>query len=297
MQGSQMPFLFQIERVGNNFFCRADSGLRFFIGRRVPYESNIGLYNIFSQSPLEKLLFRAVDFSDAIGFWANFVEPTAICEGRNFLTLNTYDRAAFTFGFGQFAAHVPNGDFVQYLRSLLRTPSSLEYFPHLTIENGRICSVASSGALVQLEDDGSTEKLMRHLNPTLDEVEDSEVVAAAKLIHWTSNVPSARQAQIDQMVTTFKSFMRRAEARIEMSNRPASQCCVIADILHHGRGGKMTWPLIDAAVKSSKPFLNLVEIGAPKWDDRKRKLRKAIEADISFGDKVWSLTNHDFVGE
>lgn len=290
-----MPILFQVERVANNFFCRADSGSKFFIGRRVPYEGNIGLYNIFSQSPLEKLYFRATDFTESIGFWANFVEPTAICEGRNFLTLNTYDRAAFTFGFGQFAAHVPNGDFVQFSRSLLGTPSSLEYFPHLTIRNGRVCSVASSGSIVQLEDDDSTEKLMRYLNPTLDEVEDSEVIAAAKLIHWTANVLEARQIQIDQMVKTFRSFMGRAEARIEMSNRPATHCCVIADILHHGRGWKMTWPLIDAAVKSNKPFLNLVDIGAPKWDDRKRKLRGAIDSNTAFGGKVWSTMDHDFV--
>lgn len=289
-----MAILFSIERLGNDFSARADGGPKFFVGRRVPYEGNVGLYNIFSGAKIEKKYYKSVDYVGSLGFWANFIEPTAICEGRNFLTLNTYDRASFTFGFGQFAAHVPNGDFVEYFRTLLGTSSAKDYFPHLTLRNGRIHSISNNGTLTQLEDDDSTAKLTRYLNPTLDDVEDNEVIAAAKFIHWTANDPAAQQVQINQMVATFKQFMRRAEARINMNNRPASHCCVIADILHHGRGGKMTWPLIDAAVKSSKPFESLVAIGAPKWDGRRSKLKNAINADPEFNGRVWNLTTHDF---
>jgi hypothetical protein len=289
-----MAILFSIERLGNDFSARADGGPKYFVGRRVPYEDKIGLYNIFSGTKIEKIYYRSVDYVESLGFWASFIEPTAICEGRNFLTLNTYDRAAFTFGFGQFAAHVPNGDFVEYFRALLETSSAKSYFPHLTLSNSRIHSVSNNGTLTQIEDDDSTTKLMRYLNPSFEEVEDNEVIAAAKFIHWTVADSAARQIQIDQMVATFKRFMRRAEARINMNDRPASHCCVIADILHHGRGGKMTWPLIDAAVKSSKPFESLVTIGAPKWDHRKSKLKKAIESGDAFEGMVWDSATHDF---
>ena len=114
-----MPLLFTINRADNDFFASADAGLDFFVARRVPYENNIGLANIVKHSKLEKLFYKAGDYTGQHGFWAEFIEPTAICEGRSFLTLNTYDRARFMFGFAQFAAHVPDGDFVKFFRAML----------------------------------------------------------------------------------------------------------------------------------------------------------------------------------
>jgi hypothetical protein len=289
-----MAILFKIIRNGNDFSCSADGGPPFFVGRRVPYEGNIGLYNIFAGSKLEKLNYVASDFAQGHGFWADIIEPTAICEGRNFLTLNTYDSAAFTFGFGQFAAHVENGDFVKYFRSMLGLPNASDYFPHLGLIGGRICSTDGAHP-IPLETDQSTRALMNYLNPDLSEVQDAEVIAAAKLIHWTSRVVAARNAQVEQMIATFKGFMKRADQRVGIDGRPADQCCVIADVLHQGRGGKMTWPLVDAALKSSKPFEALVAIGAPKWNDRKKKLKEAIKARPVIASKKWSSARADFV--
>ena len=177
-----MAILFKITRNGNDFSATADGGAQFFVGRRVPYEGNIGLYNIFKNTKIEKINFDPKDYP-ALGFWAEFIEPTALCEGRNYLTLNSYDSAAFTFGFGQFAAHVPNGDFVKYLRAMLGLPNAADYFPHLKVVNGRISAVEPGSSPKALESDDSTAPLMAYLNPTLNEVEDAEVIAAAKLIH------------------------------------------------------------------------------------------------------------------
>ncbi|OYZ14168.1 MAG: hypothetical protein B7Y35_10280 [Sphingomonadales bacterium 28-64-96] len=288
-----MPINFQIERTANNFFARAD-GQRFFVGRRVPYGGNIGLYNIFGGSPLTPLFYTAANFASGHGFWADFIEPTAICEGRSFLTLNSYDRAAFTFGFGQFAAHVPDGDFVKMLRALLARPEADDYFPHLELAGGRIHRVTDAG-LSPLETAASTEALMRYLNPTLDEVEDAEVIAAAKLIHWATHHPSARDAQVSTMVASYRHFMARADKRVGIDGRPADQCLVIADILHHGRGGKMTWPLVAEALASPTPLAKLIAIGAPQWDGRKATLKKAIAARSQLAAKRWSRAAGDFV--
>ena len=290
-----MPILFKIIRNGNDFSATADGGPAFFVGRRVPYEGNIGLYNIFGGSKLEKLNYAAADFNATLGFWADFIEPTAICEGRNFLTLNSYDAAAFTFGFGQFAAHVANGDFVKYFRKMLGLPQASDYFPHLGLVNGRICATDTGPTPKPLESDDSTAPLMKYLNPDLDDVQDAEVIAAAKLIHWTSNVVAARTAQVSEMADTFKSFMTRAETRVGINGRTADQCCVIADILHHGRGGKMTWPLIADALASSKPFDSLIAIGAPKWESRKQTLKTEIKKRPAFAARKWSRTKGDFV--
>lgn len=289
-----MAHLYKIVRSGNDFSVSANGDPVFFVGRRVPYEGNIGLYNIFSGSRLKRLVFDPANFTDSFGFWAEFIDPTARCEGRNFLTLNSYDRAAFTFGFGQFAAHVPGGDFVQYLRSLLTLPDAPDYFPHLGIKDGRIHSIDGESGSVALEDSGSTARLMAYLNPSLDEVEDAEVIAAARLIHWTTASEAAQEAQVDQMIATFKSFMSRAQARVGINDRSADLCCVIADILHHGRGGRMTWPLIDEALKKSRPLEALLAIGAPKWKERCETLRRAIAANPDFKTKRWDAARQDF---
>ena len=290
-----MPLLFTINRADNDFFASADAGPDFFVARRVPYENNIGLANIVKHSKLEKLFYKAGDYTGQHGFWAEFIEPTAICEGRSFLTLNTYDRARFTFGFAQFAAHVPDGDFVKFFRAMLGLAQANAYFPHVFVKDGRIHRTGDGGSAVILETDKTTKPLMLYLNPTLGDVEDAEVIAAAKFIHWTSTTVAARDLQVAHMAAAFMSLMRRAEKRIAMTDRPAAQCCVIADILHQGRGGAMTWALIDAAVKSTKPLAALLEIGSPKWDGRLKTLADAIVKNAAIQLKRWDAAAHDFV--
>ncbi len=281
-----MPKIFQIQRTGNDFFATADGAPRFFVGRRVPYHDNIGLYNVFAGSKLTPLNFDAAAFRAGHDFWADFIEPTALCEGRNFLTLNTYDVAAFTFGFTQFAAHVPDGDFVTYLRALLAMTAAHDYFPGLALINGRIHNIDGRSP-EQLESASSTAGLMAYLNPGLDEVQDREVLAAARLIHWTTNDAAARDVQVNGMIDAFRSFMRRADTRVGIDGRPAEQCCVIADILHQGRGGRLTWQLVAAALQSANPFDALIAIGAPEWNGRKATLKKAIRARPEFAQRRW----------
>jgi len=69
--------------------------------------------------------------------FGDFIEPTARCEGQSFITLNTYDRARFTFGFAQFAAHEPDGDFVTWFRDMLGQSEASDYFPDLAVKDGR----------------------------------------------------------------------------------------------------------------------------------------------------------------
>lgn len=289
-----MAILFDIRRTGDHFSCTANGGPAFYVGKRVPYQSRIGLYNIFSGSRLEKLNYAAADFAASHGFWASFIEPTASVEGRNFLTLNTYDRAAFTFGFGQFAAHVPDGDFIGYFKALLARPEAGDYFPHLGIDEGRICRTDANPP-VPLEDSTSTTKFMAYLNPTSDEVEDAEVIAAAKLIHWTSTHVEARDIQVAHMVDTFRSYMARADKRVGINGRSAAICCVIGDMLHQGRGGKMTWPLIQAALAKADPLAALLKIGDPPYHQRLVDLKAAINARPQLAARTWSTAAADFV--
>ena len=54
------------------------------------------------------------------GVSADFIHPTAMAEGG--LHASTLTTAAPHFTFLQYAAHVPNGDFVRYFRTLLALP-------------------------------------------------------------------------------------------------------------------------------------------------------------------------------
>jgi len=193
------------------------------------------------------------------------------------LTLNTYDRAKFTWGFGQFAAHVPDGDFILFMRDLLSRPEALDYFPDLDVQNGRIVKILARGVSV-LETSASTQPLMDYLNPTLAAVEDDEVVAAAKLIHWATNHEETRAMQVAHMVGVFKGLMARADRRLGLDGRPAELCCIICDILHQGRA---TFAVMQQALLGSNPFATLRAIG------RGPKLAKAIDARPEFGGKTW----------
>ena len=275
---------------GSKYFGRID-GSRFYIGSRVPYQGGKGLANLRGTGPQK---YNRAQFRDQYGFWADFIHPTAMAEGALFHTLNTYDRAFFTFSFLQFAAHVPNGDFVVYLRALLKLPLAADYFPDLVLVGERICRVTDNGP-VPLESDTSTAGLCDYLNPTTAEIEDTEVIQAAKFVHWALNDPLNRQAQIDVGVAHFRRNMAQYATRYNLDGAAAPICLVVADIRHQGRAKS---PAIISALASPKPLEALLSLGATMYAERIKTLRReisALMADGTFGKLKYSAANGAFV--
>lgn len=275
---------------GNKYFGKID-GTRFFIGSRVPFDGGKGLMNI-KGTPAQR--YNREDFRGTHGFWADFIHPTAMAEGALYHTLNTYDRALFTFSFLQYAAHVPNGDFVVYFRKLLGLPLAVEYFPDLRLVNNRICRVTDNGT-IQLESDTSTAGLMDYLNPSRREVEDTEVVQSAKFVHWAQNDPLHRQVQIDTGIAHFKEKMVGYADRYDLDGALDSICLMIADIRHQGRAKS---PAIVTALRSSKPLESLLAIGEQKYADRISTLRREIKKltdEGTLGTHVYNREQRDFV--
>ena len=278
---------------GNKYYGKID-GQRFFIGTRVSYEGNKGLMNVSGAAAQR---YDRSTYRPTFGFWADFIHPTATAEGALFHTLNTYDRAHFTFSFLQFAAHVPNGDFVVYLRSLLGLSLAKEYFPDLTLQNGRICRDTDSGLVVPLESDASTSQLLDYLNPSLNEVEDTEVIQAAKFIHWAQNDAQHRQVQIEVGINLFKQKMLSYANRYGLDGVDDTICLVIADIRHQGRAKS---PIIELALQSPDPLEALLKIGEPTYHTRLVTLRreiKALIADGTLGKRKYSVGKSDFVSK
>jgi hypothetical protein len=280
---------FSLEQ-GNKYFGKID-GDRFFIGSRVSYEGDKGLMNVSgtASQKYDRSVHKAT-----FGFWADFIHPTAMAEGALYHTLNTYDRAHFTFSFLQFAAHVPNGDFVVYLRALLKLPLAEEYFPDLTLQDNRVCLVTNDN-VIALESDTSTSLLMDYLNPSLKEIEDIEVIQAAKFVHWAQNDEAHRQTQIEVGIAHFREKMSGYAKRYGLNGADDTICLVIADIRHQGRAKS---PEIVAALQSSDPLNALLNIGEPRYHERLTTLRREIEAltnDGTFGSHKYSIDKGDFI--
>lgn len=280
---------FSLEQ-GNRYFGRID-GQRFAIGRRVSYEGRKGLMNVSGTAAqrYDRSQYRATH-----GFWADFIHPTATAEGALFHTLNTYDRARFTFAFLQFAAHVPNGDFVTYFRALLQLPLAPEYFPDLTVQGGRICRIGDD-APVPLESDTSTDGLLDYLNPGSQEVEDTEVIQAARFVHWVQNDPLHRQVQVDVGLAHIRAKMRRLAQRYNLDGAEDRICLLVADISHQGRAKA---PVIVTALASADPFAALLRIGEDSYGERIATLRREIKtlvAEGTLGLRRYDLASGDFV--
>lgn len=292
-----MAIHFEIIREGDWFFAKAAGEKKFEVGRSVRYvnkKSGVETRGLSSsRSTLaKKYLYKASDYAATSGFWAEFIEPTALCEGQSFLTLNTYDRARFTYGFAQLAVHVPDGDFVLWLRDMIGRAEALDYFPGLGLVNGRIAKVEENQT-VPFESAASTEPLSKYLNPTLESVEDEEVIAAAKFIHWTINHDGARALQVQHMVSTARRILKEADRKLGLDGVTADLCCLILDIRHQGRG---TYPEMQKSLVSSSPFDRLLEIGCFSYPERCITLKEAMKSRrTKFQKKKWSREASDFI--
>ncbi|ESU20295.1 hypothetical protein FEDK69T_28080 [Flavobacterium enshiense DK69] len=240
---------------------------KFIIGYRTHFQDNYGLFNT---TVAADQVYNPEDYKNEHGFWSYFIYPTAMAESKgSFKCLNTYDRAKFTFGFMQFAAHVPNGDFVHFFKKLLQLPNAKDYFPKLVLQNDRIFYKYSNGTLSQLEDDTSTQALMDYLNPTLKDVENQEQICSARFVHWASNDSEHRKIQTETSLNLFKKNMKNYHERFGLHNAPAKVCLMICDIRHQGRGKN---DRIAAALNTNgdyeKAYSNLCTIGDTNYKTR-----------------------------
>ncbi len=248
----------------------------FLVGYKTKYLGNFGLYNV-AQPGVP--LYNAADYESKHGFFAYFIEPTAKAESNgSFICLNTYDRAFFTFGFMQFAAHVANGDFIQFLKKLLALPNARQYFPRLSVLDGNIFYVSDDGSTTRLENQVSSQGLMKYLNPTTTEVEQQELICAARMTHWAMHDVAHRNLQVSESVALYQANMPKYHKRFNLHRYPAKVCFMICDILHQGRG---TYDRIRYAIDTNgnyeKAFTNLCSVGEVNYADRIKTLKKHIK--------------------
>lgn len=268
---------------------------KFVVGYRTFYLDNFGLYH---NRPQKDLVYSGSDYHNDFGFWSHFIEPTAQAESKgSYLCLNTYDRAKFTFTFMQFAAHVPNGDFVVFLKRLLNLPKAADYFPRLTIKDGRI-HYRNNATLTPLESNDSTKGLMNYFNPSLDAVDDQEVICAARMIHWASSEADHRRTQVETAIELMKHNMKEYSRRFALDGVPAKVCLMVCDIRHQGRGkNDRIAHALNTNGDYDKAFENLCTIGEVNYKSRIDTVRSTLKKLLNDGafHKKYEKASNSFV--
>lgn len=270
-----------------SYEARTKSGFTFLVGRATPFTDDMKRLGLFQgkkeiADSLQFGVFEAQAFEGEFGQWAYLISPTLEAEGRaRFATLNTYDRAAFTFGAPQFAAHTPGDNFVNYFRRLLALPNAADHFPDLALKPNAAGRTTihrvSGGTSLDLEQpvlvtrpngkkDMQLQHLMRYLNPSPTVIDGDELLAAARLMNWLRLDSGARSLQVALFIEQSRARLARAKARLPgFSGTDWRAALWINDILHQGRG---TFLQMEQALTKPDPIAALGMIGGAAYPHR-----------------------------
>ena len=279
-------------REGNRLYASVDGEPRFYLGSDVRYGERRGLMNS-SNPPGPR--YQPEDYEAQYGDWAWYLLPTITAESnRSFTCLNTYDRAAFTFGHIQLGAHTANDNFVLILREMLALPLAASYFPDLTVQNGRVHRRTAGGPRA-LESETSTAGLMSYFNPNSDRVDDAEAERAARMVDWCVRDPALRDLNVDFAVRQQRRKLAHHATKVPLDGLVDKLCLVVLDILHQGRAG---YASIRTALASGDPFDSLLGLGGSQYGERVATLRagiRGLEQRGKVGRKVYDRAKGDFV--
>jgi len=269
-----------------HYFARVAGGDEFYVGRDVGYLGNRGLDQ--PESRLYGPVYEPSAYMERFGPPAAIVGVIAEGESkRHFNRLNSYDRAAFTFGFFQLAAHTPNDNLILLFRLLAREHAGFQaLFPDLSVRNGVLQRQVGDNHFVTLETQylrpGSTTEMnlrdfMSYLNESLTRVDDRELKAAARLMHLANTDAESNTLQVKMAVEiTMHKMRNRYAAWYGLDGESDLVCTAIADIHHQGRG---TLTQVRAALQASTTVAKLTalcRIGEDNYASRCETLRLAL---------------------
>jgi hypothetical protein len=257
--GAAGAIAFKIEPDGpptkgfTKWFATPSNEPPFLVGYTVNYSDKDGKHQGLTQTrvlkALPKLFYDREDASKTTGLWAHFMWPTVFAEstGGHHLLVNTYDRARFTFGFYQLAAHTPDDNLILLFRELLGLPSAPRYFPDLILKNNQVHR-RDGQALVSLEHVTNVKRpngkfedqlvaFMTYLNPDTSLAGEEEALSSAKLMHWLVNDPAAVAASCSVATSILRRKVKAANAKFGLAKHPVECAIWVSDIVHQARGG------------------------------------------------------------
>ncbi|WP_411847610.1 peptidoglycan-binding domain-containing protein [Roseibacillus persicicus] len=230
------------QKKGSRFSVKnKDTGEEFYVGKIHTYGSRRGLSRYSSEIKYDR--FEAAKDE---GLWAHFSWPTIMAESNgNLITINAWDRAHFTWGYYQLAAHTAGDNLILLMRELLTLASAKKYFPDLTLVSGKVHQIIS-GHTRNLEKEvmvpvstwkeRQIPRFMQYLNPSSKKLENEEVITAAKLIDWARTDPEVLKITASVSMRILKKKARWAASKYDLSGERPELAVWVSDILHHGRG-------------------------------------------------------------
>lgn len=272
-----------IRQDGSSYFATIAGKPEFYVGNKTTYLGKVGLY-----MPGSKYYGPTYSPSPHVGSFGHYVFLVgAICIGESkgrMNLINTYDRAQFTYGFFQLAAHTTNDNLILLLRRFVGIPEFKTLFPDLELVAGKLHTRTSSG-LVNLEtpdSSGNQIRLMNYLNPSRDGIDEIELQCAAKLIYLANEVSAIRFAQIAVACgITSDKFLKRYHPWYGLDGKSDITCTIIADIHHQGRAKRDE---VKAALATADPNTALLKLGADKFPERIASLKATI---ATYKEKGW----------
>ena len=298
---------FELTRNGKKWYAQAKSipnEPKFYVGRTVSQTTKKywGIYQKATEYYGTK--FYGNDYADTIDHWANLLHVTGFCESGNFFNLiNTYDRAKFTFGFYQLAAHTPHDNLILLFREAMKLGRAKEYFPELKMIDGELHRINHDGATTNLETVMNTgpngrpqlQLFMNYMNPRRKKIDEQEVLQCARLMHWMTNDKFFRDAYVAVSNEILqKKISRRYHVWYDLHGQSDIICALIADIHHQGRAKKSR---VRAALNSTNPRKRLIDINS-NYLSRNKSLKEIIdnlESSGILGQKTYDAANNEFV--
>jgi hypothetical protein len=278
-------YSFEVRAEGREWYARrvdVPDAEEFLAGREIvqPAKKFYGL--CFPVHSYYGPVYEAEDYG-GIGHWAYLLDVTGYCESTNrFNLVNSYDRAQFTYGFYQLAAHTPRDNLILFFRAALMDEDFQKLFPDLELRAGKVMHIAADGNASDLEEQVYDAKLksfqlkrfMDYLNPERTKVDEAEVLNAAKLVWWANESAECARVQVavgNEILR--RKFSERYVEWYELDGELDTVCAIIADIHHQGRGTKEQ--VLDA-LSSDDVEDTLLRIGKKDHAQRIAELRRRI---------------------
>ncbi len=279
---------------------------RFVIAETVGYTDadgkHRGLYQDRVKKKIPQLRYDRATAEKSLGLWAHFIWPSVTAESGNghHLIVNTYDRARFTFGFYQLAAHTPDDNLIKLFQRLVALPTAVDYFPDLLLSNKRLhrkdgSSTYSLEKVTKVHrPNGKKEDqlvtFMTYLNPDTQKANAREALNAAKLMHWLVNDPDAETASVEVAFEIMHGKIKSYASAYGLAGKDPRLAIWVSDIRHQGRGGstKIKAALAKPTVEKQLKALSKIDKYTTKYPKGQyRARRKAVQKsiDILTGEK------------
>ena len=278
---------FELRKDDRKWFARRADVVgtsEFFVGQEIMQPSR-NFFGLFHPVPsYYGPSYNAEDHTAAVDHWAFLLDVTAFCESKLRLNLiNTYDRARFTYGFYQLAAHTPRDNLILLFRAALLDAEFQKLFPDLELRGGKVFRIARDGTATDLEEEvhdpasgeHQLKRFMAYLNPERTTIDEQEVLEAARVVWWANTHTASAEIQVKVASSILQRKMSERYARwYSLDGKSDVICAIIADIHHQGRGTKAA---VRAALGASNKVKALLEIGKSNHPERVSALTARIK--------------------